>query len=88
MLSDAEETKVVSVTILQNADTADTLMFKFNIREGTWPYTDSATATMKVAAGQGPAYAEMHFKGIPMTIYNYRANAPIQADSPAAPKGK
>jgi hypothetical protein len=62
---------ITKITIIL-ADAADSVIFEYPITEGTWPYTQPATAIMRVAYDGGEAYVKAHFPDVPLEVVNTR----------------
>jgi hypothetical protein len=62
---------ITKITIILS-DTADSVIFEYPIKEGMWPYTQPATATMPVTKNGGEAYVKEHFPDVPVEVVNTR----------------
>ncbi len=59
---------ITKLSLVTGRQGADSLMLWFDMVEGTWPYTEKATATMSVSHGEGEEYAKRCFPGIPLEV--------------------
>ncbi len=64
--------QVTRIVIVQNDLSCDMCHLHLSIPEGTYPFTENAIATMRVAIGNGPAYCSTHFPDVPQKILDYR----------------
>ena len=59
--------KITQITVLGSFGT-DKLILHTDLPDGCWPYAESATLTLDVAHGQGEAYCEANFPGVPVKV--------------------
>ena len=60
--------KLLSVVLIRSKHTADTLILKFDLPDGCYPFADKGYATMHVAKDRGVAYCEANFPDVPIEI--------------------
>jgi len=66
---------VLSIAILKQENGMDIIILHLDLPDGAWPYTDNASADIKVAKDTGEEYVKKHFPGItPKVIEDVKSN--------------